>query len=482
MLFNSYIFIFLFLPITFAVYFLLGGNRHAQTAKAWLVVASLFFYGWWNPSYLGLILGSLLFNFTAGSILTRGRGVAGLSCKAFMLVAVAANIALLGYFKYTDFLIANSNQLLGTSIPLQNIVLPLALSFFTFQQIAYIVDSHRGLTREYDFLNYALFVTFFPQLIAGPIVHHSEMMPQFSKARNMVLSQRNIAAGLFLFAIGLFKKTVLADTFGVWSTFGFDELQVLSFFRAWGTSLSYTMQLYFDFSGYVDMATGAALLFNIRLPMNFNSPYRALDIQDFWRRWHITLSRFLRDYIYIPLGGNRKGSLRVAANIMTTFLIGGLWHGAGWTFVFWGGLHGAALIVHRLWKMTGQTLPRWAAWFVTFHFVNVAWVFFRATTWDDAMKVLSGMCGFNGVTVYRSLYRVAEVLPFVTNSGEPLVVLGQFWVAAIGAITLIAWRDSLELRRSFRPNRRYTTLTSVCAVSALLTMQTAVSEFLYFNF
>ncbi|MBU1000919.1 MAG: MBOAT family protein [Proteobacteria bacterium] len=482
MLFNSYIFIFIFLPVTLALYLLLGGNRQVQIAKAWLVVASLFFYGWWNPSYLGLILGSLLFNFTVGSLLSRGEDIGGLSCKAFMLTAVAANIGLLGYFKYMDFFIENSNRLLGTSIPLQHIVLPLALSFFTFQQIAYIVDSHRGLTREYDFLNYALFVTFFPQLIAGPIVHHSEMMPQFSKVRNMVVSQRNIATGLFLFAIGLFKKTVLADTFGVWSTHGFDELQVLTFFRAWGTSISYTMQLYFDFSGYVDMATGAALLFNIRLPMNFNSPYRALDIQDFWRRWHITLSRFLRDYIYIPLGGSRKGSARVMVNIMVTFLIGGLWHGADWTFVLWGGLHGAALIIHRLWKKTGQTLPRWAGWFITFNFVNVAWVFFRATSWDDALKVLSGMCGLNGVAVYRSLYRAARSLPCVINSGESMVVPGQFWVAAIGAIILIAWRDSLELRDSFRPNRRYAALTCVCAVSALLTMQTAVSEFLYFNF
>lgn len=483
MLFNSYVFIFLFLPVTFAVYFLLGARWGRERAsRAWLVAASLFFYGWWNPSYVLLILGSLVFNYAAGRHLASGGSVLGLRGRGLLGLAVAANVALLGYYKYTDFFIANANLALGTDWPLQHIVLPLALSFFTFQQIAYLVDSQRGLTREYDFLNYALFVTFFPQLIAGPIVHHSEMMPQYARPRNRIMSQRNIAAGLLLFALGLFKKTAVADTFGVWATLGFDQLETLSFFRAWGTSLSYTMQLYFDFSGYVDMATGAALLFNIRLPMNFNSPYRALDIQDFWRRWHITLSRFLRDYIYIPLGGSRKGPGRTAANLMLTFLIGGLWHGAGWTFVFWGFLHGAGLVVHRLWTGAGGRLPRWAAWLLTFNFVNVAWVFFRATTWDDALKVLSGMLGFNGVSVYRSLAGVAEVLPFVTNSGEALVVTGSLWAASLGAVLFIAWRDSLELHGAFRPNRRYAALTSLCAMAALLTMQNSVSEFLYFNF
>ena len=229
------------------------------------------------------------------------------SKKTLLTFSIVANIALLGYFKYTDFMIDNFNILTDANVPTLDLALPLAISFFTFQQISYLVDSYKQETKEYDFLNYALFVTFFPQLIAGPIVHHKEMMPQFAKTRNKVKNYRNIAMGLFIFSIGLFKKVVIADTFAVWATQGFDVATTLNLFEAWATSLSYTFQLYFDFSGYTDMAIGAALLFNIKLPINFNSPYKALGIQDFWRRWHITLSRFLKDYIYIPLGGNRKG-------------------------------------------------------------------------------------------------------------------------------------------------------------------------------
>lgn len=251
-----------------------------------------------------------------------------------LILGIMANIALLGYFKYSDFFIENINDVFKTNMALLNLTLPLAISFFTFQQIAYLVDSYKGKTQEYDVVNYAVFVTFFPQLIAGPIVHHKEMMPQFAYASNNRINAENISRGLFIFAIGLFKKVVIADTFAIYANEGFDVAKVLSFYEAWATSLSYTFQLYFDFSGYTDMAIGLALLFNIVLPFNFNSPYKALNIQDFWRRWHMTLSRFLRDYIYIPLGGNRKGTVLTYRNLMATFVIGGLWHGAAWTFVF----------------------------------------------------------------------------------------------------------------------------------------------------
>ena len=225
------------------------------------------------------------------------------------------------------------------------------------------------------------------------------MMPQFANLKNRVINYKNIALGLFIFSIGLFKKVVIADSFAVWATNGFDKAAVLNLFEAWATSLSYTFQLYFDFSGYCDMAIGAALLFNIKLPINFNSPYKALNIQDFWRRWHITLSRFLRDYIYIPLGGNRKGRLRTYANLMATFIIGGIWHGAGWTFVFWGFLHGVALVIHRIWSELGFKMNKFLAWFITFNFINITWVFFRAKEWDDALKVLKGMFGLSGIVL-----------------------------------------------------------------------------------
>ncbi len=247
----------------------------------------------------------MVFNYGIGASLTKDKEHKKVSKKKLLTIGVIANVGLLGYFKYSDFFISNVNFLVGSDIPLLNLALPLAISFFTFQQIAYLVDSYKGETKEYDFLNYVVFVTFFPQLIAGPIVHHKEMMHQFENVRNKVINYKNIALGLFIFSIGLFKKVVIADAFSVWATNGFDNAEILTLFEAWATSLSYTFQLYFDFSGYTDMAIGAALLFNIKLPINFNSPYKATDIQDFWRRWHITLSRFLRDYVYIPLGGNR---------------------------------------------------------------------------------------------------------------------------------------------------------------------------------
>jgi D-alanyl-lipoteichoic acid acyltransferase DltB (MBOAT superfamily) len=336
MLFNSYEYIFIFLPITFFIYFYLNSKKLTEASKGFLVFSSLFFYSWWNPIYLPIILLSMLFNYGIGEIFTKDDFVK-INKKSILIFAILSNLLLLGYFKYMDFFISNINYVTSENIGLYHLALPLGISFFTFQQISYLVDSYKEETKEYDFLNYALFVTFFPQLIAGPIVHHKEMMPQFSNRWNLVKNYKNIALGLFIFSIGLFKKVVIADTFAMWATTGFDTASTLNFLEAWSTSLAYTFQLYFDFSGYTDMAIGSALLFNIKLPINFNSPYKAVNIQDFWRRWHITLSRFLRDYIYIPLGGNRLSRFKTYSNLMITFLLGGLWHGAGWTFIVWGG-------------------------------------------------------------------------------------------------------------------------------------------------
>ncbi len=310
MLFNSYTYIFYFLPAVFVIYFYLNKKRLTTASKGFLFVASMLFYCWWKLEYLPLILGSILFNFILGISLAKQSEHGKISRKSLLIIGITANVTLLGFYKYTDFLIGNVNFAFAQEIPLLDLTLPLAISFFTFQQIAYLVDSYRGETEDHDFLHYAVFVTFFPQLIAGPIVHHKEMMPQFDNIRNKVLQSKNISKGLFIFTAGLFKKVVIADTFAIWATNGFDLAVTLNFIDAWVTSLSYSLQLYYDFSGYTDMAIGAALFFNIKIPINFNSPYRALDIQDFWRRWHITLSRFLRDYVYIPLGGNRQGHFR----------------------------------------------------------------------------------------------------------------------------------------------------------------------------
>lgn len=491
MLFNSAIYLFAFLPISVAVYFWLCRVRWIKAAQGWLVLASLFFYSYWKQEYLPILLGSLLVNFLVGNELSRGRVArSGVPRRALLVAGIVANLALLGYFKYANFLADNLNAMTGWGLDWPGVVLPLAISFFTFQQIAYLVDSHRGLTREYDFLRYALFITFFPQLIAGPIVHHHEMMPQFAQRRNWVLRHRNVLAGLCIFAVGLFKKVVIADTFAPWADHGFDGKHALDFFEAWVTSLSYTFQLYFDFSGYCDMAMGAALMFNIRLPLNFNSPYKSLDIQEFWRRWHITLGRFLRDYVYIPLGGNRCAEWQTYANLFVTFVIGGLWHGASWMFVIWGALHGAALVIHRAWKAMGGRLPRPLAWLLTFLFVNVAWVFFRATSLESAMRVLRGMLDLPG-----ALAKTAIDIPtagFAWGGWSidlwlqwlPAAMVVQLpYLAAIVAAALVLTQPNAARLLTVRIGWRLVLACGALMAIAIYAMLASTSTvFLYFNF
>jgi len=426
MLFNSYIFIFVFLPTTFIIFFYLNSKKLTEASKGFLVFTSLVFYAWWNIIYLPLILASMLFNFVLGNTLSKYKNSKKVfSKKTILIFGILSNLLLLGYFKYADFFIENLNYVSASNMELLNLALPLAISFFTFQQIAYLVDSYKNETHEYDFINYAIFVTFFPQLIAGPIVHHKEMMPQFSRTRNKIKNHKNILLGLFIFSMGLFKKVVIADTFAIWAIEGFDFAETLTFSQAWFTSLSYTFQLYFDFSGYTDMAIGVALLFNIKIPINFNSPYKALSIQDFWRRWHMTLSRFMRDYIYIPLGGNKRGNSKAYMNVFLVALISGLWHGAGWTFVIWGAMHGIALLIHKAWNDLGFKMNNILAWFITFNFVNITWVFFRAKSWEDAIKVLKGMFDYTNSFSIKSYEIIAILLAFVLilcfkNSNESI--------------------------------------------------------------
>nr|MBL0703248.1 MBOAT family protein [Sulfurospirillum sp.] len=512
-------FIFVFLPITFFIYFYLNSKKLTQASKAFLVFSSLFFYSWWNITYLPIILSSMLFNYVVGNTLnrqnktTRGGVFYRFSKlanavsqskkfprkKSLLIFGIISNIALLGYFKYADFMIDNFNLLSDSNVPTLNLVLPLAISFFTFQQISYLVDSYRQETKEYDFLNYALFVTFFPQLIAGPIVHHKEMMPQFAKSKNKVKNYRNIAMGLFIFSIGLFKKVVIADTFALWATAGFDTATTLNLFEAWATSLSYTFQLYFDFSGYTDMAIGLALLFNIKLPINFNSPYKATNIQDFWRRWHITLSRFLRNYVYIPLGGNRKGEFRTYNNLLATFIIGGIWHGASWSFVFWGFLHGIALVIHRVWSKLGFKIWTWLAWIITFNFVNIAWVFFRAKEWDDAVKVLSGMIDIESMVftkpfiyIYNNTFKqLSFMMPNLFATEDKTIMFGFdtfIWIAVILFI-VIKFKNSYEItsyldfNKSKILTKKYSVYFSLLFMFSVLCMSLSTyTEFIYFNF
>jgi len=431
------------------------------------------------------MVSSILFNYAMGTLLTKESKLF-FKRKTILIFSIFVNIMLLAYFKYSDFLIENINFAFDSNFDLLHLALPLAISFFTFQQIAYLISSYRQETKGYRFIDYSVFVTFFPQLIAGPIVHHKEMLPQFEDTKNRLVNYKNIALGLFIFSIGLFKKVMIADTFSEWATMGFDEAEYLNFLEAWITSLSYTFQLYFDFSGYTDMAIGLALLFNIKLPINFNSPYKADSIQDFWRRWHITLSRFLRDYIYIPLGGNRDGNVRMYTNLMITFILGGIWHGAGWTFIFWGFLHGGALILHRIWKQMGGNLPTWLAWFITFNFINVSWVFFRATDWSSAIKVLSGMIGLNGLALPSGLAtKLSFLTPYGVTFNEWLNRLGGDimmipWIIG-GFIIVLFFRNSSEMLSSFKSNYFYLLWAAFAFIVSVLSLN-KVSEFLYFNF
>ena len=461
---------FLFLPVILIGYFWLLHKRLVLGSKVWLVGGSLFFYGYWNIIYIPLLLVSIFVNFSVGSAMSdvpqeqrKAKLLKTFSSKQLLWFGIFFNIGLLAYFKYTDFFLTNFNGIFGSNIPLLHIILPLGISFFTFTQIAFLVDAYKREVKEYDLLHYMLFVTYFPHLLAGPILHHKEMMPQFANKWNFAIRWKNVASGLFLFSIGLFKKVIIADFFADYANYFYADTINLDMLQAWAASFTYTLQLYFDFSGYTDMAIGVSLLFNIKLPINFNSPYKATSIQDFWRRWHMTLSRFLRDYIYIPLGGNRHGGVRTSLNLMATFIIGGIWHGAGWTYVFWGFLHGVALVINHVWKSLGLKLPMLLAWFLTFNFVNIAWVFFRAPTWDDATTVVTMMFSwseFEWDDIYDS---------------------SVYWQVIVGILLTLVLKNSNEWTKTQKATLKYELFTALLLIIGIVSLS-KVSEFIYFQF
>ena len=500
MLFSSNTFLFQFLPATVLAF--AAARRHSPRAGIMVLVgASLFFYGAWRPVYLLLFAASVAVNFALGlrmedPLRRRGIGTFG----------VTLNLAGLCYFKYTNFIFDSVNTLTGAPLPFVNIILPLGISFFTFQQIAYLVDVMRGARVERDIVSYTLFVSFFPHLIAGPLVHHAEMIPQFKRGRtgrSVVLAAR----GLAIFAAGLFKKVVIADNLAQFVSPVFAHLDAgggVTTPWAWLATLAYTLQIYFDFSGYSDMAIGLALLFGIRLPVNFRSPYQATSIIEFWRRWHITLSRFLRDYLYIPLGGNRLGEQRRYVNLLVTMLLGGLWHGAGWNFLVWGGLHGLYLSINHLWRgwrgnkpevTTAGLMVKGACWAITFCAVVVAWVFFRAKTAAGAWRMLQGLFGAEaGSSAYASpgILRLMD-LPMLVGEGR-LLLIGSGAVAlalamALGLPNVPQLFRYREYRRAperaawlrWRPNAAWALLSALALAISLFGMWQRL-EFLYFQF
>lgn len=485
MLFNSIEYLLLFMPLVVLGYFWLGRHIGALAGKWWLLATSLLFYGWWSLSYLWLIGGSILFNYSMArciGVFPARRLLTGL--------AVVANLALLAYYKYADFFIANLNALADTHIGLLSLALPLGISFFTFTQIAFLIDVYRGQVREYSLSHYSLFVTYFPHLIAGPILHHRDMMPQLAVSGAQKADWHNIHTGICLIAIGLLKKVALADSLAPDVNEGFRTASALLFHEAWMTSLGYSLQLYFDFSGYTDIAIGSALLCNIRLPANFQSPYRATNIQDFWRRWHMTLSRWLRDYLYIPLGGNRHGIIRCHMALLLTFTFGGLWHGASWTFVLWGILHGLAAMLHKGWRAAGLRMPASVGWLLTFLFANAAWVFFRADSLADALHVLQGMAGLHGYAPGSVLVAMASNVADA-STWNPLTESSsgrKLMLVVIGLLVVGLCPESLSLSRKpwlVSGNRRSVVLTGMLLGAALFYtffLATGIKSFIYFYF
>ncbi len=472
MIFNSTEFLFLFLPITLIGYFTLNNLNSKNISKLWLVLCSLFFYGYYNKWYLFIISSSLIVNFIIGNKI-HSCTYKNLIGKTYLIIGITFNLLLLGYFKYYDFFIFNLNKIFITNLKVLNIMLPLGISFFTFQQLSFLIDSYKGSNIKYNFLDYCLFVTFFPQLVAGPIVLPSEMMPQFENNDNKKINYENMSKGLYLLSIGLVKKVFIADTLSILANSGFNNPYNLTMMDSILTSFGYTFQLYFDFSGYCDIAMGIALMFNINLPLNFNSPYKSTNIKEFWNNWHITLGRFLTNYLYYPLGGSKLGKTRTLVNLFIVFLISGIWHGAGWTFIIWGCLHGLAMIIHRLWSYTEKKLPKVLGWFITFNIVNIFWIFFRANDVDSAIKIIISM--FNISTLpqkfsnnYLSLINPTLELKFVLIIA---IIIALFSPKAIKIVNSMKFNFKTNLIIIF-----YLTL------SILLILSSKVSTFLYFNF
>jgi D-alanyl-lipoteichoic acid acyltransferase DltB (MBOAT superfamily) len=501
MLFTQVEFLFLFLPVTLAGYFLIARFIDAPAARlGWLAAASLAFYSYWDLRFVPIILVSIVFNYVMGLLVARQTD--GRARGWLFAIAIGANLSALAFYKYTNFGIQIFNGLAHTRYPALAIVLPLGISFFTFTQIAYLADVYGGYPHERSFVKYGLFVTYFPHLIAGPILHHREMMPQFGAENSRKLSIENVAIGLTILAIGLFKKSVIADGFGLMASPVFQAANShhLLVMDAWGGALAYSLQIYFDFSGYSDMAIGISTLFGIKLPFNFDAPYKSRSIVEFWRRWHISLSRFLRDYLYIPLGGNRLGPQRRNLNLFLTMLLGGLWHGAGFTFVIWGALHGLFLIVNHRWTVLTQKRPGLArlaqsSWYplaalcLTQFAVVVAWTFFRADNPAAALRVIKGMIGL------ASPEKIGPA-PLVDHQQILLVLAGYVACLVLPNVNAMfaQWKVGIEtyhnprpwsiLNVTWRPSAVWAVGTSICFIVALLMNIVAgdTSQFLYFQF
>ena len=487
MLFNSYVFIFGFLPITLTIFFQLHRFRLSQVAIIFLTIASLFFYGYWNLNHLYLLIFSIISNYFFGKYIKKFNDKNRLK-KLIFILGISFNLVIIGYFKYIDFFAHSWSYIIQSEWDSLSIILPLGISFYTFTQIAYLVDIYQGkvINKDYSFLTFTLFISFFPQLIAGPILRHNEIIPQFSRLKDFTLSYKNLMLGLFLFILGLAKKILIADKLALWISPIFDNSNTITFIESWVGALGYTFQLYFDFSGYSDMAIGLGLMFNLTLPINFNSPYKSLSIIEFWRRWHITLSNFLRDYLYIPLGGNRLGETRRYLNLLMTMLLGGLWHGAGWTFVLWGGIQGISLSMNHAWNKLNISLPKFLCWVITFITTVFSWVLFRSLSLENAISFWKTMLGINGIYLTE---KYAVVFPWLVRFGIQFQENFPYLDAPITKVIYVLMLlfcvcflpNSQEIMSFFKPNLIWLTISVILTSYCLLSLN-QVSEFIYFQF
>jgi len=481
MLFNSYAFIFAFLPAVLVGLYLLVWLGWMRAAVWWIGLASLTFYGLGDVRFLALLIVSVIVNYLIGGRIvaaaassTGSDGSGARRKRRWVATGITANLLTLGFFKYTNFFLSNVTSATGWHIPAAQIVLPIGISFFTFTQIAFLVDCGRGEGHRYRFWDYLLFVSFFPHLVAGPILNHKSILPQVESSRFGTPDSRSVYAAMIFFSIGLFKKVIIADSLSPQVQLLFHNAAGLNFVEAWAGALLYTFQLYYDFSGYSEMAVGLALLINVEIPINFNSPYKSTSIIEFWRRWHISLSSFLRDYLYIPLGGNRRGPVRRYANLLMTMVLGGLWHGAGWTFLAWGTLHGAGLALNHLWRSTGLRLPIVAAWPLTFVFVVVAWVFFRSPDIGTALTMLTAMSGLHGVPAMASLTSGAAF------ASQWLTLSSLAWIGGLAIWGAIA-PNTQEVAFSEQPHPAFAMACALLFSASVMGLDQA-SEFLYFQF
>lgn len=487
MLFNSYIFILVFLPLCLVGYFGLNHLGRYTLAQAFLLGMSLWFYGYFNPSYLLIILASIVMNY--GFTQLMGKTTKPLLRRLELVFAVLLNIGVLFYFKYFDFFLMNVNRIFHTDFPLRNILLPLGISFFTFQQVSYVVDAYRGEVQQYNFLQYASFVVYFPQLIAGPIVTHDELIPRFMDLSRKKFNWDHFAQGMFMFVLGLSKKVLIADVFGAAANWGFANVQILDTTNAVLSSLAYTIQIYFDFSGYCDMAIGIGQMMNLELPVNFDSPYKALTISDFWKRWHKTLTRFFTKYIYIPLGGSRKGTLRTYLNVMIVYLVSGIWHGANYTFIAWGILHGLFCVFYRWKKAWFDKLHPALNWFITFSFVSLTWIIFRADSIGDALVIFKRILQMEFGPVNTNILNafllpeleilIQKIPQLMYFQWYPNTLLLLFYGGAMGLI--LGARNAREHMLTFQPNWKNLFATAILLFWCVMSFS-GVSTFLYFNF